>query len=344
MQTARFISVIISSVAIGAIVLFGFPGCGDTGVPFGESTAVYSKISGENAFSHVEALVGFGSRYAGTDKLEESRKYLIAELEKNGWTVERQTFEDVTPDGTVTFVNLRARYGSVDWEKPVTGLICSHYDTKKFGFEFVGANDSGSSTGLLVEISRVLATKPALAEQLELVFFDGEEAFGPKITTTDGLYGSRYYAAEMATFPPKKRPRWGILLDMVGDKDLNVRAAFQVPSPPLREIKEAQDAGHDVDYEKVKTSVEEMSRKLLSAAKDLDYRSHIGITTDYITDDHVPLNTGAGIPTINLIDFDYGNNWHTPADTLDKISPESLEIVGKVTLFLIEKYLINSRE
>ena len=341
MQFSRFISVLISGTALLLVVLLGFSGCGDSKLPFDETTAVYSKVSGEKAFSHVEALVGFGSRYAGSEQLEKSRVYLIEQLDKNGWAVTKQSFQRLTPDGNVQFVNLRARFKTDGKEKPATGIICSHYDTKKFSYEFVGANDGGSSTGLLVEISRVLAQRPKLAKQIELVFFDGEEAFGPKITTSDGLYGSKYYSRKMVLTPVKKRPKWGLLLDMVGDKDLNVRAAIQIPNASIRDLKKAKEDGHTVDFEVVKKSVETMSKQLLSAAKDLGVRSQIGISTAYITDDHIPLNTGAGIPTIDIIDFDYGNYWHTPADTLDKLSPKSLETVGKVTLLLVEKYLVN---
>ncbi|MDF1810641.1 MAG: M28 family peptidase, partial [Verrucomicrobiales bacterium] len=175
--------------------------------------------------------------------------------------------------------------------------------------------------------------------QIELVFFDGEEAFGPNITTTDGLYGSKHYASQMVLVPERKRPEWGILLDMVGDKNLNIRAAVQIPNASIQALKKAGEAGHVVDIERVKNKVEMMSRYLLEAANDLEVRSKFGISSQFITDDHIPLNTGAGIPTIDLIDFDYGNYWHTPADTLDKISAESLETVGRVTLLMIEKYL-----
>ena len=326
------------AVFLGAAFLFS--GCERKEVPFDPSAAVYSKISGKNAFVHVEKLVEIGPRPAGSEGLEDARFYITTELEKNGWKVQRQAFEKLTPDGKVNFVNLRARFGDDAWKKNPVGILCSHYDTKKFaGFEFVGANDAGSSTGLLIEIGRVLAMKPDLAGKIELVFFDGEEAFGPEITQTDGLYGSRYYAGEMIILPQKNRPKWGVLLDMVGDKDLNVRAAVQILNSTIRELKKAKESGHDVDIEKVKKSVESMSKDLLSAANDLDVRSEIGISPDFIIDDHIPLNTAAGIPTINLIDFDYGTNWHTPGDTLDKISAVSLETVGKVTVLLVEKYL-----
>lgn len=339
MNASRFISVFFSCSAIAVAFLFGFLGCDEARPPFDDATALYHEVSGENAFAHVEKQVEIGPRPAGSEALEKTRVFLTAELEKVGWLVERQAFKKQTLKGEIEFVNLRARFGGEEWERKIDGLLCSHYDTKLFSFEFVGANDAGSSTGLLLELARVLAKKPGLARSIELVFFDGEEAFGTNITTTDGLYGSKYYASKMVLIPEKKRPKWGLVLDMVGDKDLNIRAAVQIPNASIRELRKAEESGHTVDIEKVKKSIESISKQLLLAADDLGVRSKIGISSQFITDDHVPLNTGAGIPTIDLIDFDYSTYWHTPADTLDKISAESLEIVGRVTLLLVEKYL-----
>jgi len=311
------------------------------GVAYDPSSSLVDKVSGDNAFEHVAALVEFGPRSAGSEALEESRQYIESKLEGFGWTVERQEFSDETPEGEVKFINLRARFGDVGFDEPVIGLLASHYDTKPYdSFEFVGANDAGSSTGLLIELARVLSERPEAAGALELVFFDGEEAFGPGITPTDGLYGSRYYAGKWLTYKEKERPQWGVLLDMIGDRDLKIRAGVQIPGASLKELAENKaSSGYVVDIESVEASLNDMSRQLLAAAADLDYQSEVGISSAYIVDDHVPLNVSAGIPTIDLIDFDY-DYWHTPGDTLDKISAESLEITGRVTLQYIEKYLL----
>ena len=99
-------------------------------------------------------------------------------------------------------------------------LLCSHYDTKTFDtIRFVGANDGGSSTGLLLELVRVLGQHPNLAAKVELVFFDGEEAY-ENFSETDGLYGSRYFARQLADAKTGKQFRGGILFDMVGDRSL----------------------------------------------------------------------------------------------------------------------------
>ena len=177
------------------IVALGFaslPGCKKKG-----SSSKHS-FSGERAMKHVEAIVGFGPRPAGSDALEASRGYIEAQLATEGWTVERQTFTKTTRlKGKVTFVNLRARYApeaKIDWNNGGgMVVVASHYDTKWFeDFEFVGANDGGSSTGALIELAHVLAKDhPNIASKIELVFFDGEEAFGENIEPDDGLYGDR---------------------------------------------------------------------------------------------------------------------------------------------------------
>jgi hypothetical protein len=323
-------------------------GCSEPAPAFNEADPLDAKVSGEKALAQVTALVGFGPRPTGSAALENSRNHLEKELAARGWVVKRQVFKDKTPRGEMEFTNLLARFGTggnVDWERPVEGLLGSHYDTKLYeNFAFVGANDGGSSTGLLVELARVLAERPAVASRIELVFFDGEEAFGTNITPKDGLYGSRHYAAQWLLKPEPDRPHWGILLDMVGDAELNIRAAVQIPRQSIRDLAEAREkGGYVVDIAKVEESLRFFSRDLLDAAADLDLRNHVGISADYIVDDHIPLNVVAGIPTIDLIDFDYPS-WHTPADTLDKLSAESLAITGRVTLRFVEKYLLPGRE
>lgn len=320
-----------------------FSGCAEPTASFNAADPLEAKVSGEKAFAHVAALLAFGPRPAGSDALEQSRRYLEKELAATGWVTRRQTFTAKTPKGEVEFTNLRARFGEAAWDGTVAGLLCSHYDTKPYdGFEFVGANDGGSSTGLLVELARVLSERPAAATPVELVFFDGEEAFGTNITPTDGLYGSKHYAAQYLLEKEKDRPRWGLLLDMVGDAELNIRAGVLIPRSSLRDLAKAQSDGYVVDIEKVEDRLQHMARHLLSAAGDLDLRAHVGISPDYIVDDHIPLNVVAGIPTIDLIDFDYPQ-WHTPGDTLDKLSAESLEISGRVTMLMLEKYLLPGR-
>ncbi len=321
------------------VLLPPLSGCDRAAPAYDEATAVWGTFDGEKALAHTADLVAMGPRPPGSEGLETSRGYIEAHLRGLGWQVRRQTFTRKTSIGEVEFVNLRARFAPADsdklWRRGVRVLLCSHYDTKLYrDLVFVGANDPGSSIGALLEAGRVLASRPALAAEVELAFFDGEEAFGPSITPTDGLFGSTYYAGEMLRLEPDQRPRWGVLLDMVGDRNLKVDIAAKLPPVPLRELK-----GISVDHQALEKERERLTRMCLDAADDAGHRRFFSVTSSYITDDHVPLNQVAGIPVIDLIDFDY-DYWHTPNDTLDKLSAESLGIVGQTTLLLVEKYLM----
>jgi Zn-dependent M28 family amino/carboxypeptidase len=210
----------------------------------------------------------------------------------------------------VQLVNLLARHVSRTGSSAPVFLICSHYDTKVFdSIRFVGANDSGSSTGALIEIARVLGLHAPLAAKTELVFFDGEEAY-ENFSETDGLYGSRYFAKHL----PRSKEQYlgGLLLDMVGDRSLTI--TLSPDSPP------------------------QMTRDIFASAEALKLRDHFTYFQTSIMDDHTPLNA-VGISTINLIDFDFPW-WHTADDTMDKISAASLQTVGAVTLYYLSEFAL----
>jgi len=269
--------------------------------------SIWKEFSGENAFTHVKRLVDLGPRPAGSAALEKSRAYITEQLKSFGWNVTRQTFSAKTPRGVMTFANLIATFPSSDRSVSPSFLLCSHYDTKTFDtISFVGANDGGSSTGLLIEMARVLGMQPTKAAKTELVFFDGEEAF-ENFTETDGLYGSRYFANELRDSKQVKRFHGGMLFDMVGDKSLTVMLPPESPA--------------------------DLASSLFAAADALKVREHFTYFDRDITDDHTPLNT-IGIPVIDIIDFDFPA-WHTAGDTLDQISAESLRIVGQVSLYAL---------
>jgi hypothetical protein len=269
------------------------------------SVKIWEEFSGEKALAHVQAQVDFGPRPPGTEAIEKTRNYLTKQLELSGWKVTRQPFSDTTPRGKIEFVNLIATFPGKS--NAPSFLVCSHYDTKTFDTaRFVGANDGGSSTGVLLELARVLARRPDLAQKVELVFFDGEEAY-ESFTETDGLYGSRYFARDLVA--RDKNFRGGLLLDMVGDRSLTITLPPDSPA--------------------------EMARDIFAAADALNLRKHFTYFDRDIMDDHTPLNE-AGIPTIDLIDFDYAA-WHTPGDTIDKLSAESLRAVGAVTSYYLSE-------
>jgi glutaminyl-peptide cyclotransferase len=268
-------------------------------------TKIWEELSGEKAFAHVQRLVDFGPRPAGSEAIEKSRRYIEDQLRRFGWQVTRQAFSDETPRGKVQFVNLIAQFPDRGHTAP-SFLLCSHYDTKTFdAIKFVGANDGGSSTGLLLELARVIGQHPNLAAKVELVFFDGEEAYD-HFSDTDGLYGSRYYAKHLGS---GRQFRGGILFDMVGDRSLEITLPADSPS--------------------------EMARDIFEAAEALKLRSYFTYLDREMIDDHSPLNA-IGVSTIDVIDFDYPW-WHTAGDTMDKISAQSLQIVGSVALHYLSE-------
>jgi glutaminyl-peptide cyclotransferase len=276
--------------------------------PAGE---IWKEFSGENAFSHTKNLVEFGPRPAGSNQLAKSRDYIVQALRESGWDVELQKFTDATPRGPVDFVNLIARFpkspgkpAGVDTQQVI---VASHYDTKLFDtIRFVGASDGASSSGALLELARVLATAPDFAQKIELVFFDGEEAV-QQFSETDGLYGSRFYAKQLRDSKRNRQFKSGVLWDMIGDKDLTI--TLPPDSPP------------------------QLAKSFFESADALNLRKYFSYLDRDLLDDHVPLSSAmqANIPTIDIIDFDYAY-WHTADDTLDKLSPGSLQTVGAVTL------------
>jgi Zn-dependent M28 family amino/carboxypeptidase len=225
--------------------------------------------------------------------------------------VTRQAFTDDTPRGKVHFVNLIARFSGDGNAASPSFLLSSHYDTKLFdAIRFVGANDGGSSTGLLLELARVIGRRSNLARKIELVFFDGEEAC-ENFSETDGLYGSRYFAKQLQA-DGAKQFRGGILFDMIGDRSLGITLPADSSSA--------------------------MARDIFAAAEVLKLRNYFSYLDRDLIDDHAPLNA-IGIPTIDIIDFDYPW-WHTADDTIDKISAQSLQIVGSVALYYLSEFAL----
>jgi len=290
--------VIVLAVAAGWFILRG-----------GKSSGAF----GRDAHAETAAILEFGPRPPGSEALDAVRDHVRAELEKAGWVTVGQEFEQRTPIGRVRFENVRARFpsgGGNVWAKPVDGLLAAHIDSKYYeNMHFLGADDAASACAAIVVIARHLALRnPDLAGRLELVFFDGEEAFEENITPQDGLYGSRHYAAHWRG--RDDMPRFGVLLDMVGHRGL--RIALPSDTHPL--LKEA----------------------VFAAAKAESVEDRFGMAAAPIIDDHVPLNF-VGIPTVNIIgDFTRFRWWHTPNDNLDLVSPESLDISIRVTLRLLE--------
>ena len=286
---------------LAMLSLAGCHGAGANGKPWQE-------FSGEKALAHVQALVDLGPRPPESDAIKKARAYIRQQLEATGWQVIDQPFAAQTPRGTVQFVNLIARRPDQPQDEKLY-FVGSHYDTKTFdSIRFVGANDGGSSSGALIELGRVLNQHPDLAKRIELIFFDGEEAY-ESFTKSDGLYGSRFFANKARQANRAQYYGGGIVWDMIGDRDLTITLPLDSPAGPARGIFAAADA--------------------------LQARNHFTYYSNDILDDHSPFNA-IGIPTIDLIDFDYPP-WHTAGDTMDKLSAESLQTVGAVTLYYLSE-------
>jgi Zn-dependent M28 family amino/carboxypeptidase len=271
-----------------------------------QSALYAADFNGERALSDVKLAVAFGPRPAGSEASRHMHAWIVRELKAQGWAVVEDRFTARTPAGDVDMTNLIAK-------KPgLTGravAVSGHMDTKRFPFRFVGANDGGSSTAVLLELARCLKDA-SLRNDIWLVFFDGEEAVRDW-TGTDSLYGSRHLAEQMSTDGSLARLLALINVDMTGDRDL-----------------------HILDED---TSTPALRRRLRAAAAKLGYSQHVETTPQAIEDDHIPF-LQKGVSAIDLIDFDYGPRnayWHKPEDTTDKLSAESLKITGSLVVEML---------
>lgn len=258
------------------------------------------------AFEHIRQLVAIGPRPPGSDGARQARKYIIETLQRAGVTAVEQPFEATTPLGPIRMANVIA---TIPGQRSERLLIGGHYDTKLYRqFRFVGANDGGSSTALLLELGRVLAARKPLLT-IQLVFFDGEEALLPTWSDGDNTYGSRHFVAAAKKDGSLASVKGLVLVDMIGDRQLNI----------LRE-------GHSTRW--MQDLIWQSARRLGHGAAFLDK----GYPVD---DDHRPF-LNAGVPAVDVIDLDY-RVWHTPDDTLEHVSARSLQIVGEVLLDALPK-------
>ncbi|MGH9352362.1 MAG: M28 family peptidase [Terriglobia bacterium] len=269
-------------------------------------------FSGKRAFENIRHLVAFGPRPPGSQALTESRQWIIRQLQADGCAVDQDPFTAPTPRGSINMTNLIVK---IPGESQSVVMLAGHYDTKLFkNFRFVGANDGGSSAAFLTEMGRVLCGRKSHKNRYTtwLVFFDGEEAIGQEMTQTDGTYGSRHLEQKLAADGEISRIQAMILVDMIGDKKLDIR--------------------------RDDNSTAWLNNLLFKTADRLGYaRYFLRDEPLAVGDDHTPF-IEAGVSAVDIIDFDYGPNesyWHTAADTLDHCSPASLEIVGRVVMTML---------
>ena len=271
----------------------------------------------DRAFKYLETQCDFGPRPPGSEAHGQTRDYLISELKKFAGEVVAQDFVYQSADGPLNLTNVIALFGAAAADSgPVRTekvLLAAHWDTRPFAdrdpdpekrhLPILGANDGASGVAVLLELARAFHSEPP-DKQVIMVLFDGED-YGK--TTDEMLLGSRYFARNI---DERWRPEYGILIDMVGDKDLDIYI-------------EANSQRYAPDIVK----------RVWKLARKLQLRGLYPELRPPILDDHIPLNE-AGIKCIDIIDLNYPY-WHSMEDTPDKCSAESLETVGKLLLELV---------
>ncbi|MGC1830590.1 MAG: M28 family peptidase [Candidatus Acidiferrales bacterium] len=269
-------------------------------------------FDGARAYDFTAKLVSFGPHPPDTDAMRRTQAYIVSELKSFGCAVDTDDFHASSPMGSLAMENIIAKI-------PGSGqgiiLLLTHYDTLRLA-NFVGADDSGSSSGLMLEMARLLCTeKKQQPDAVWIVFLDGEEdqqnfETAQQAQTTwnddDTLFGSRELAARLAVSGDLKRVHAIILADMIGQKNL------QLP----------RDTG----------STKWLTDLVWNTADRLGYQN-VFVARDYgpIGDDHTPF-IKRGVSAVDIIDLDGYQYWHTIQDTMDKLSPRSMAIVGFVIL------------
>lgn len=297
-------------------------------------------FSGERAYAHVESVMQFGPHPTGSKEIILVGDLIIEHLEANGWEVITQEFEHEAAGVNFPVRNIIAKRG----EGPIT-MLASHYDSRMWADNdpdpakrrdpVPGANDGGSSTGVLMEYAYLFNEDYTLNEQVWLVFFDAED--NGRIPGWNWIEGSRYMAEnldQLGVAPDDFRLM--ILFDLVGEMHAG---DFEAPGIPAQAGKQE----FPIESYSLQNAPEHVSAIWLTA-----YQLGYGEFFPYrergnITDDHVPF-IEQGIPAVDIIDLDY-RYWHTVEDSLDKVSPLSLERVGQVgEMYLIQLNVIQQVE
>jgi Zn-dependent M28 family amino/carboxypeptidase len=257
------------------------------------------------AFQYIKEIVAFGPRPIGSENHKKVEDYVLSHLK--GDSVEQDAFTIDTSEGKFPVHNIIAKFPGT---RGGIIVIASHYDTNwpLRDAAYVGANDGASSSALLLEIANQLRGKRRDGYSVWLLWDDAEESLRLPWYDPESLYGVRHLAQKWQDDGTIKKMKAFILEDMIGDADLNIERVTDA-TPWLEDL-------------------------IYQAATRLGYQSHFFAREMFIGDDHQPF-LDRGVPSADLIDLDYGYNnvfWHTPQDTVDKLSPKSLEIVGSVTL------------
>src|SRR6266852_560431 len=258
-------------------------------------------FDGKRAFAHVAKQVAFGPRPSGSPAIVQLQEYIQSQLASYGCKVETDDFHADTPACRLPMKNIVAK---IPGDKPGILMLATHYDTKRLE-DFVGANDGGSSTGVMLELARLLCPQHG-AYQVWITFFDREEAV-KDWSDTDSRYGSREMAAKLAMKGELPKIKAFLLADIVGNHPL--RFLRDSDSPPA------------------------LADLVWKTAANLGYSSFFVNESTPIEDDHLSFGK-RGVPVVDVIDLIeiQRTYWHTPQDTLDKVSAKSLAVTGHVLL------------
>jgi glutaminyl-peptide cyclotransferase len=299
------------AVALAAVVI-ALAGCGGSDDSEDSAKGSQDRFDAERAFADLEAQVAIGPRPAGSAGSREEVRLIVDRLREAG-------VEDVRVQRP-----WRNVVGVIPGEEPGAVVVGAHHDTKNaISPDFVGANDGASGVAVVLELARTLQA-PVPGPSIHLALFDAEETRGDRPFEEDGTRGSRQYVdyarqGGLQGSPPLDEIRAMVLFDLVGDCDLQIpREAFSDPGL----------------YALFADAAAEINGSGATAPFDGE--------TGGILDDHIPF-TEAGIPAVDLIDFTYGPGgspgayWHTTEDTLDKVCPESLDVVGEAALLAIPR-------
>jgi glutaminyl-peptide cyclotransferase len=273
----------------------------DENTPSPEKTGGFD---GKRAFADVAKQVDFGPHPAGSQAISQVQDYLLSELSSAGCTADVDPFTSQTPAGEIPMKNILVK---IPGERPGIIMLATHYDTKKID-NFVGADDGGSSTAVMLEVARNLCAQHG-RYQVWIAFFDGEEAVNLEWKDPDNRYGSRQMAAKLNMSGDLKNIRAFILADIVGSRELLLK----------------RDSNSD----------KSLNDLVWATANHLGYSGVFVNMPTAIDDDHQSFST-RGVKTIDIIDLEIPY-WHTPQDTLDKISSKSLAVVGHVILETVKQ-------
>ncbi len=266
----------------------------DEDTPAPEKTGGFD---GKRAFADVAKQVDFGPRPSGSQAIAQVQDYILSELSSAGCTAGADAFNAETPAGQVAMKNILVK---IPGDRSGIIMLATHYDTKRLD-DFVGADDGGSSTAVMLELARLLCAQRG-RYSVWIAFFDGEEAVNPEWHDPDNRYGSRQMAAKLAMSGDLATIRAFLLADIVGSRELRIK--------------------RDTNSDKALTDL------VWATAARLGYSGVFVNDTTAIEDDHQSFSV-RGVRTLDVIDLQIPY-WHTPQDTLDKLSSKSLAVVGHV--------------